>query len=50
MAPARLRVTQSLGLLALAILPRAAVRPLLTLALLDHARPRWLSRLAGMEA
>jgi len=46
----RLRVAQSLGLLALALLPRPALVPLLSLALLDHARPRWLSRLAGMEA
>jgi glycosyltransferase involved in cell wall biosynthesis len=46
----RLRATQSVGLLALATLPRAALVPVLSLALLDHERPRWLSRLAGMEA
>jgi hypothetical protein len=45
----RLRVTQSLALAALAVLPRAALEPLLALALLDHERPRWLSRLVGME-
>jgi hypothetical protein len=48
-SPLRMRVAQSLGFLALAALPRAAVAPILPLLLVDHERPRWLSRLAGME-
>ena len=48
-SPMRMRVAQSLGFLALAILPRAVIAAMLPLLLVDHERPRWLSRLAGME-
>jgi hypothetical protein len=49
-SPPRMRVAQSLGLLALATMPRVAIEPMLAACVLDHARPRWLSRLLGMEA
>ena len=49
-SPLRMRVAQSLGLLVLATLPRAAIEPILAACVLDHERPRWLSRLVGMEA
>ena len=48
-SPLRMRIVQSIGFLALATLPTAAVDRLLFPALVDHDRPRWLSRLAGME-
>jgi hypothetical protein len=48
-SPLRMRIAQSLGFVALATLPSAAVNRLLFPALVDHGRPRWLSRLAGME-
>ena len=48
-SPLRMRIVQSIGFLALATLPTAAVDRLLFPALVDHGRPRWLSRLAGME-
>jgi hypothetical protein len=48
-SPLRMRIAQSLGFVALATLPSAAVDRLLFPALVDHGRPRWLSRLAGME-
>jgi hypothetical protein len=48
-SPLRMRVAQSVGFLALAALPRAAVEPLLSQILVDHGRPRWLSRLLGMQ-
>ena len=48
-SPLRMRIVQSVGFLALATLPTAAVDRLLFPALVDHGRPRWLSRLAGME-
>src|SRR5205823_10837162 len=48
-SPLRMRVAQSLGFLALATLPRAVIAPILPLLLTDYERPRWLSRLAGME-
>ena len=48
-SPLRMRIVQSIGFLALATLPTAAIDRLLFPALVDHARPRWMSRLAGME-
>ena len=48
-SPLRMRVTQSLGFIALASLPPIAIAPILALLLTDSERPRWLSRLAGME-
>ena len=48
-SPARMRVVQSVGLLAVAALPRPVVRAVLSAVVLDHVRPRWLSRLSGME-
>jgi hypothetical protein len=44
----RMRVLQSLGFLALAALPRAALEPMVAQILADHHRPHWLSRLLGM--
>jgi hypothetical protein len=44
-----MRVAQSLGFLALGAMPRPLVTAVLPLVLIDHERPRWLSRAAGME-
>lgn len=48
-SPRRLRLWQTAGLVALAALPRSAIAPLLSEVVLDEERPRWVSRLVGME-
>ncbi len=48
-SPLRMRIAQSAGLLALALLPGAAVAPMLGVVIDDWRRPRWLSSLLGME-
>jgi len=48
-SPRRMRVVQSLGLLVLAGVSTAAITPILAKCVVDHERPRWLSRLVGME-
>lgn len=49
-SPLRMRVAQTVGFLALGALPRAAIERMTSpMMLVDHHRPRWLSRLVGMQ-
>lgn len=48
-SPRRMRMVQSLAMIVLAAMPTVAIGPLLAACVLDHARPRWVSRLVGME-